>query len=208
MERSKLEALIRKTRTIPFYGDFNNELYGVMKNAITELSNISKKSIQIVFESPGGNTEQSLWLGELMRMSECKIFGIVLNASSAACTILQFCDQRLIVPSGRIFIHNSQPTKAALDMIEYTTRKKWDRQSSIWGDLIEGQNAKIRQIFFEATGIKKKKWKKIMLKGTEYKNVYFDAKKALKMKLVDAIIPNDTLPNGYKLFIPPLDILK
>ncbi len=121
MDRKDLAIKMSAKRTIPFFGALDKDLDWLIESALLNLAATSSKPITLLFDSNGGGTFLSFQLGDIIRLLPCEVIGVVLQANSAACTVLQYCSKRLIVPSGIIFIHSSQPTDAGLKVCKYTT---------------------------------------------------------------------------------------
>jgi ATP-dependent protease ClpP protease subunit len=196
MDRKELAAKISAKRTIPFFGTLDKDLYLLVRNALLNLAAASNKPITILFDSAGGGTFYSFQLGDLIRLIPCDVIGVVLEANSAACTLLQYCTKRLIVPSGRILIHNGQPTDAGFNGCKYTSDENWELQMRNWANELKSQNTHIRNLFCERSGLPQSRWEELMKRGDELR-YSLTANEALELKLVDAIIPPD-----FKLYIP------
>jgi ATP-dependent protease ClpP protease subunit len=196
MDRKELAAKISAKRTIPFFGTLDKDLYLLVRNALLNLAAASNKPITILFDSAGGGTFYSFQLGDLIRLIPCDVIGVVLEANSAACTLLQYCTKRLIVPSGRILIHNGQPTDAGFNGCKYTSDENWELQMRNWANELKAGNANIRKLFCERSGLPESRWEELMKRGDELR-YSLTANEALELKLVDEIIPPD-----FKLYIP------
>ncbi len=196
MEKKELVELSQKIsdkRTIPFFGSLDSPLYTLVRDKLLSMAADSIEPITILFDSNGGDTFFSFQLGDLIRLlSSCEVIGVVLEANSAACTVLQYCTTRLIVPSGRLFVHSNQPTEKGVAGIRYN--EHWQERIKCMGEMIEEGNARLRQLFSERSGLPGGRIRKLMERGDNLLH-QINAIEALELNLVDAIVPPD-----YRLY--------
>ena len=195
MDRKETFGAIVAKRTIPFFGKLDGELYVAVRDALMKMEAESTRPITIIFDSTGGNTSFSLWLGDLVSILNSEVTGIVFDASSAALILLQYCKHRMIVDSGSVFLHSSRLLPEAVA----TCRRdvSWKDRMEVWGKTEDRQNAQLRTLFCRKTGLAEEEVRRLMDRG-DVLDYQICADEAIDLKLVDAL-----LPDNYRLFMPP-----
>jgi ATP-dependent protease ClpP protease subunit len=114
-------------RSVTISGVIDNELVARLLPEIVRLQSISRNSITVYIDSPGGDTECAKMLLDALRASDqdrsepCRLITVALGeASSAASDILMAGDYALAYPYSRILCHGTrhiidQPTALTKD---------------------------------------------------------------------------------------------
>lgn len=195
MERKDLINCILPKRMIPFMGKLDGDLYVAVRDALLKMSAESEEPITIFFDSKGGSTYMSLQLGDLIQMTKAPVIGLAMEANSAALTVLQYCHRRLIVPSGSVLMHSSQPTSDGIT--NYKHDEHWWERMKLLDEVTNKQNKQLKEMFVKKTGITPEKVALLLERGDNLDYPIL-AEEALTLNLIDAILPAD-----YKLFVPP-----
>jgi ATP-dependent protease ClpP protease subunit len=193
-ESKELVKKISTTRTVPFFGKLDGDLYSLVRNSLLHLSKDSTKPITILFDSWGGITQFSLMLGDVVSRLPCEVTGVAIDARSAACTVLQCCHHRLIMPNGVLLVHSSKPNDQSFSGAKYEHREDWGRM--FWG-IIETQNVEIRKLFVQRTKLSEGRVNEIFMRGDQIDYPIL-AREAVELNLVDDVVSQD-----YKLFSFP-----
>lgn len=95
-------------RLIWINDEIDPDLVEEVERKIDKFSRKSTAPIQVLINSPGGNTTSSLAIYDLFRNSRAPIHTTVVgDASSAASIILLGGDRRRMLANSRVFIHNA-----------------------------------------------------------------------------------------------------
>jgi len=149
--------------------------FDLVNRAIKELEDEGTSECDLLINSGGGSTIEGLTIGDTLKNSTIKFNGIVIGmAASMAGALLQFCDTRHSYPNARLMTHK---VKAGA----------WGESDQIraMADLADQEEEKIINEFIERTGLAEAKVKEWFKPGVDK---WFNAKDALKNKLVDSII--------------------
>jgi len=195
MTRDELVEKIKPKRTFSFFGSLDLDLYTRARDTWLSMGAQSDEPLTVLFDSMGGDTFYSMKLGEVIKLLPCETIGIVLEASSAACTLLNYLTTRLITPAGRIFVHGAQPTERYMAGIK--NDEHWWKRMRLLKKQLDEDDAQIRRLLSERSGLTEERVKQLVKRGNNL-NYSIGAEEARELKLVDAIIPPD-----YKLFVPP-----
>ena len=190
MDRKILhEQLTKTSRTVPLVGRLDGELYATGRDAFLNLASQSEEPIKILFDSVGGDSFLSLQLGDLMRILPCKFIGVVLEASSAACTILQFCNQRLAVQSGRFLIHKNTCTPDD-KILRFRDDELFGQKMEKVLQNLRSLDSRLVELFIYRTGFSEDEVKKWFSASDDFLSS-FGVQEALRRKLIDDIVADD-----------------
>jgi ATP-dependent protease ClpP protease subunit len=192
VDRKELAKKIASTRTIPFFGRLNEELYELVRDSLLSLSSDSAKPITILFDSPGGFGQYMFLLGDVVSNLRCEVTGIAIQARSAACFLQQYCHKRLIMPGGYLLVHSSQPSSQSFATAKYN--ENWGQWIKMFEGVIESHNIELRKLLVRRTGLPEGQINEIFLRGDNLDYPIF-APEAKKLNLVDDIVPPE-----YRLY--------
>lgn len=192
LKRMRLDLAERllSRRIILVDGEITNDSSEYIHTSLLMLDDKAKKKITLCFRSGGGDAYAGLIIHDTLRMMRSPTVGIVFAAASAACDILQGCEKRMICKSGKILIHSPSRSISGLVLDEMFDEKVKSSKTSL-----ESVKLRTEEIFLERTGLSKKKYQKLVQKGDRFTE-YIYASEALKLNLVDAIIPDDYILLG------------
>jgi ATP-dependent protease ClpP protease subunit len=163
MDRKELAKKIASTRTVPFFGRLNEELYELVRDSLMSLSSDSTKPITILFDSPGGVVQYMFLLGDMVSKLRCEVKGVAIQARSAACFLLQYCHHRLIMPAGFLLVHSSKPSHQSFSTPKNDEhRDDWTKM--FWG-MIDSQNIELRELLVRTTRLSESRVNEIFSRG-------------------------------------------
>lgn len=146
--------------------------------------------IELIICSPGGDVFYAVAIIEQIRRVQSeghRVTGRVAGqAASAAATILQVCDQRVISPTGLLMVHGTSIETFG----DKRAMKSTQRQMDIYNEMFAG-------IFAQRTGYKTHEWWLELYQDAN--PIYYTAWEALENNLVDHIEeyhPNANLQQG------------
>jgi len=99
------EALLAR-RQLLLQGDVDGDIQDKLTRYILYLNSIGDTPITLFIDTPGGNTEFSLCISDMIRHSNSDVHGVVTcDAFSAGFRILQACRRRIAYPNARLMFH-------------------------------------------------------------------------------------------------------
>lgn len=199
MDRKEIIEKITPHRTMPLFGTIDGDLYCYARDHLTKMVCQSQSEpLTILIDSTGGDSFYGYQIGDIIGMLPVEVIGVAMEAKSAAFVILQRCAQRLIVPSGRLLIHSTQPTLGPVGTIMRLDERWQDKIEQII-KLTEKYRQQQIDLICSRSNLPPEKVIEITKQGDDpYFPYHIYAEEALKLNLVDGIVPAD-----YKLFVPP-----
>lgn len=147
-----------------------------IKNMIL-LDSAKKPNIVIIFNTLGGCTDSGLAMYDAIRNSKAHVSGLVYKAESMGAVILQACDNRVIMPNGRLMIHVGN---FGFDETHAKVAYKWVEQA-------KKDDLTIDRILLRSIKQKKPKFTKKDLDELNNFDSFLSAKQAIAYGLVDRI---------------------
>jgi ATP-dependent Clp protease protease subunit len=159
-------------------GDINRDMFSWVARALVHLRSKGSPEIDVVIDTPGGDTDAGLDIYDALRLYTGKKTAIVLDqAASMGAIILQACEVRKCAKHAGVLIHFV--SRRSVSLGEISTQKGWKK---ILGNLREVQ-ARLYIILEKAT----KKSRTAIIKECR-KDKSMKAEEALEFGLVDEII--------------------
>src|SRR3989344_2266392 len=176
-----------KRRFIFLNGDIRFITFTLVENAVKKLqSHNSKKPINFFINTEGGDFYASLQIYQLLKRTPVKFNTIAVDfANSGGFLILEAGDKRFAAGKETTFgFHRAKETHGSIDMLFKETNNDINAQilSACLQELLLIDAQQI--IIFSEKGRPISKVKSLFLKNTE-----ISAKQALKLNLIDGILP-------------------
>lgn len=178
------------SRRVMLSGDLNKESLRNVSLQLAKLDYAKTEPITLMIESGGGDVTPTQQLEDVFSMLNSPVDALVIgNCASMAVDLVQMCRKRLIMPSARMLVHyirhGQQWICDDLDQLESDIAYFRARTREI---------AERRLALYERrTSLSRQKLQEIFRQG-EVHSVYFSAKQALELNLVDEIVTD------FKLF--------
>lgn len=141
-----------------------------------------KRPIHLIINCEGGDVDASMAIYDALKLSPCPLVGTVIGICySAATTILQACDKRLLSPNAILMIHDGTISIRQNHMLEVAVEAGQIRKDCLT----------YYKIMSERSGLSVSKIKKLCRFST-----YFTANQAVNSGFADEILLSEKVKNG------------
>ncbi len=180
----KLVKDLLKKRIVYILDEINKESVKFIHSALLDLDQTSHREIKVWFTSQGGLADASHIIYDTIRHLQSPTVGVVFNAASGACTILQACGKRQIVKSGKIFIHSPKCSP------DFTINKTLDEQYEVFKRQNLSTRKRLLEILKSRSKLSNAKLEELLRLGDIHSEPIY-AERAIELGLVDEIVPDN-----------------
>jgi ATP-dependent Clp protease, protease subunit len=166
------------TRSIPFYGDVNEDRARLLISQILHLETLSQEEeITIYLNTPGGSLTDGLAIYDVIKEVSCPVVVVAQGlCASAGLLIMAAADYKMASKNTIFFYHQPVVSDSSInsmnDMLSFSNHYEYCKDIS-------------DSIILESSKMRKTLWKKFFAGQTSF---YFNTDKAIEFKIIDEII--------------------
>lgn len=184
-----IDDVFLRERKIFLVGEVNDQSCNSLITKLLYLEGMDNtRPIYLFINSPGGIVGSGLAVYDTIRLMKSPIYAVITGLAASMGSILFLaCDNRLMLPSSRLMIHD-----CSWGSHEMGGKKPHEIQQEL--DQLKKTNERLVSIIAERTG----KTEEEIAEVTRF-DTYFDAEEAIKFGLATAVIDSESFGQMCKM---------